>query len=76
MHLSCCGYRLGCFGLQASSKRKWNREIFPILFEKVTFNGSSGGSREVFGKMAKLLVEVLVFEGAPYIHLLQRLFHF
>ena len=34
------------------------------------------GSREVFGKMAKLLAEVLVSEGAPYIHLLQRLFHF
>ena len=34
------------------------------------------GSREVFGKLAKLMAEVLVSEGAPYIHLLQRLFLF
>ena len=34
------------------------------------------GPREVFEKSAKLLAEVLVSEDAPYIHLLQRLFHF
>ena len=34
------------------------------------------GPREVFGKSAKLLAEVLVSEDAPCIHLLQRLFHF
>ena len=34
------------------------------------------GTREVFGKSAKLLAEVLVSEDAPYIPLLQRLYHF
>ena len=34
------------------------------------------GPREVCGKSAKLLAEVLVSEDAPYILLLQRLFHF
>ena len=34
------------------------------------------GPREFCGKSAKLLAEVLVSEDAPYIPLLQRLFHF
>ena len=34
------------------------------------------GPREVCGKSAKLLAEILVSEDAPYIPLLQRLFHF
>ena len=34
------------------------------------------GLCEVFGKSAKLMAEVLVSEDAPYIHLLQQLFHF
>ena len=43
MHFFCCGYRLGRLGLQVSARWKWNREIFPIMFEKVTFTGTSWG---------------------------------
>ena len=45
--LFCCGYRFGRLGLQASSRWKWNIETFPILFEKVTFNGTSWGVWEI-----------------------------
>ena len=34
------------------------------------------GTCEVFGKMAKLLANVLVSEDVSYISLLQKLFHF
>ena len=67
-----CGYCLGRLGFRPAPDENGIERYFQFCSKKSLLMGP----REVFGKSAKLLAEVLVSEDAPYIHLLQRLFHF
>ena len=72
MHLLCCGYRYGRLNFEATPDENGIERYFQFCSKKRLLMGC----REVYGKSAKLLVEVLVSEVAPYIPLLQRLYHF